>query len=169
MLRFFACIALTLICLSLPKDAHAFVDEVELIPSTPIAGNSFDLSFRVGICHCFDCGTPNSPPLKIDVQGSEVNVIAHGSIASGTWCNFPIATGTINMPPLNSGNYLLNIKIIHDDLITGKVETTVASKNFSVHSSGRYEAPSRVNTLDEKYLFVLSFIIVILGVKYVKD
>lgn len=164
MLKFFVCIAFTIICLSFPKDTYAFVDEVKLIPSIPTAGNSFDISFRVGVCHCFDCRTPHSPPLKIDVKGSEVNVIASGSIASGTWCNFPIATGTVDMPPLNPGNYSLNIKIMHDSpFILGEKITTVASKRFSVQPSGRHEAPSEINALDEKYLVALSFIVFIFG------
>mgnify|MGYP000853085568 CR=1 FL=1 len=108
-------LAVMLALLVLPlAPALAFVDPPTFSPAQPYAGQSIEMSVRVGQCHGFAMPPPLYPFPFMEVQRDDGIIDV---LIAGTWeddlifCNIPVYTALFDIGEFPEGEYVVRIRI----------------------------------------------------------
>jgi len=103
-------IALFIYLAATTGSAHAFFSLPRTDPAQPIQGQPFDVLIDVGGCHGFTFPVSGQPGPRVEVDGQTVRVFEPGVVALN--CNIPSFTLRRTVPPLQTGEYRIEVHII---------------------------------------------------------
>jgi len=103
-------IALFIYLAATTGSAHAFFSLPRTDPAQPLQGQPFDVLIDVGGCHGFTPPLAGQAGPRVEVDGQTVRIFEPGVIFLN--CNLPNYTLRRTAPPLQAGEYRLEVHII---------------------------------------------------------
>ncbi len=115
----------------------AFVDQPNLVPANPVAGQTVSVSIRAGLCDAI-VSEPGYP--LVTQRGNTIRVLV-ASIHKTGYCSFPTLTVTSPVGTYPAGSYTLQVDRIYTDASGQSVIETLGVLPMEVRASGTAAIP----------------------------